>query len=783
MKRILIVLFFLSTVLQTNAQLIINEVSQGPSGSKEYVELLVYGTPVCDSQTIDIRGWIIDDNNGWHAGGSGTGIAAGHKRFANLAQWASVRMGSLILIYNETDRNALIPADDTADSNHDCVYILPGSSRLFDHNTDVPSAPPAVFSTYSGAAYGATGTWSSLAMANGDDAFHVVKPDSINWPYFAVGWGNNTALTNVYFAGAADKKIMHMVNTIDNNPFNPANYRKDTIIVGSSPETPGAPNNLANAGWINAMKHSCLPFTRTTIVKDTSICRGRSILAGGALRSIAGTYYDTLRATIGCDTIKRTNLSILPPPSVSRNISICTGDSILLGGRYRNSAGTYYDTLHPASSCDSILATNLSILIRLSGTRSVTICNGDSILLGGIYRRTGGAYFDTLHPSGSCDSILTTNLNIAPRLSGTRNQTICAGDSYFAGGASQTRPGIYYDTLHPVGSCDSVVQTILLVINPSLHTDSVRICNGDRYYAGGAWQISAGTYYDTLISWRSCDSILTTVLILKPIRSAIVNRVICQGDSYYAGGAMQSTPGIYFDTLTSSISCDSILQTNLSLNRRDSISIDTNICIGQVYNGTRIYADTLLRMMNRNVFGCDSIVEVNVNALPAPAVNAGSDTNINYGETAQLLATGALSYLWSNGLRGPLIFVNPTLTTTYMVTGSNANGCEGTDSVTVFIRRIDDLRYFAIPDAFTPNGDGLNDRFNIVGRDNVILDAFRIFNRWGELVFDNQFSYDGWDGSIQGKPQPSETYVYYISGKTVQQSTEFKRTGTISLIR
>jgi hypothetical protein len=81
-------LLILSTTI-TKAQLIINEVSQGPAGSQEYVEFLVIGNPTCASSTVDLRGWVIDDNNSWHAVGSGTGIAFGHKRFSNAAQLSS----------------------------------------------------------------------------------------------------------------------------------------------------------------------------------------------------------------------------------------------------------------------------------------------------------------------------------------------------------------------------------------------------------------------------------------------------------------------------------------------------------------------------------------------------------------------------------------------------------------------------------------------------------------------------------------------------------------------
>src|SRR3990172_7211497 len=88
---VIICLYGLLFTSNTFSQIIINEVSQGADGSKEYVEMLVIGNGVCNS-CVDIRGWIFDDNNGWHASpiGIGQGIAPGCMRFAYDPQWACV---------------------------------------------------------------------------------------------------------------------------------------------------------------------------------------------------------------------------------------------------------------------------------------------------------------------------------------------------------------------------------------------------------------------------------------------------------------------------------------------------------------------------------------------------------------------------------------------------------------------------------------------------------------------------------------------------------------------
>ena len=126
------------------AQVAINEFSNGTTGAEEYVELVVTGTPACGACT-DISGWIVDDNNGYFEPGHGSGIASGHMRFANVPQWQCINIGSIILIYNNDDKNPLIPADDPTDADSNCVYILPHDHPFLpEHNSSLASNAVAI---------------------------------------------------------------------------------------------------------------------------------------------------------------------------------------------------------------------------------------------------------------------------------------------------------------------------------------------------------------------------------------------------------------------------------------------------------------------------------------------------------------------------------------------------------------------------------------------------------------------------------------------------------------
>ena len=158
------------------------------------------------------------------------------------------------------------------------------------------------------------------------------------------------------------------------------------------------------------------------------------------------------------------------------------------------------------------------------------------------------------------------------------------------------------------------------------------------------------------------------------------------------------------------------------------------------------------------------------------------------GDQFQLSAVaGATTFTWSPsvGLDNPNI-PDPIVTigdiggdVMYRVTASTAAGCKGEGYIRVRVYSGPDLY---VPTGFTPNGDGLNDTFFAfpVGMKKLLY--FRVFNRWGQMVFSTSTLNDGWDGKFGGKNQPSGGYVWMVQGLTKDDRMITKK-GTIFLIR
>ncbi len=194
---------------------------------------------------------------------------------------------------------------------------------------------------------------------------------------------------------------------------------------------------------------------------------------------------------------------------------------------------------------------------------------------------------------------------------------------------------------------------------------------------------------------------------------------------------------------------------------------------------TQTYTVTII-----DIYGCDYSDQVTVNVWPSAVAHAGPDQVIVTGQMIQLNGSGGISYDWTppDGLSDPNIpdpLASPQSSTWYTLHVVDINGCEDWDSVYIEVRP---LTTVYIPNAFSPNGDGQNDVYYVEDHNDFTLVSFRIFNRWGELVFETNDPSKGWDGTFDGKKQPVGTYVYILEGYGSLGERIFKR-GNITLLR
>jgi len=201
---------------------------------------------------------------------------------------------------------------------------------------------------------------------------------------------------------------------------------------------------------------------------------------------------------------------------------------------------------------------------------------------------------------------------------------------------------------------------------------------------------------------------------------------------------------------------------------------------------TPLVSTTYLLKVN-DVLGCPkptyAVVNIGVEKLVADAGPA--DTAIVVNQPLQLNGTGAQFFHWAppTGLNDPNI-ANPVALLTesqkYTLTVTSLAGCTAEDTIHVSVYKV--LPDLYVPDAFTPNGDGINDVFRPIPIGIKKLNYFKVYNRLGQLVYSTTTQKQGWNGTFKGQPQDPGVFVWIAEGVDYLDKT-LERKGSVTLIR
>jgi gliding motility-associated-like protein len=295
---------------------------------------------------------------------------------------------------------------------------------------------------------------------------------------------------------------------------------------------------------------------------------------------------------------------------------------------------------------------------------------------------------------------------------------------------------------------------------------TISICQGQNY----AGYTTSGTYIDTLISVYGCDSIRTLILTVKPGSYSSIAQTICSGQTYSG----YNVSGTYIDTLLATNGCDSIRTLILTVNPKSYSAVGQTICSGQTYSGYSTsgnYIDTLVAAN-----GCDSIRTLQLAVLPRPSPDLGADKNLCSGDSLILYPGQFDSYLWQDGTTQNHVTVKQPGLYSVVVT----NNCGTAKDEIIIKEKICDI-YF--PSSFTPNHDGKNDLFKILGAYNLSDYHLTIYNRWGQRVFETADYLKGWNGIVNGQLQETATFVWYCEFNKSGNPNKTKMKGTVTLIR
>ncbi len=492
-----------------------------------------------------------------------------------------------------------------------------------------------------------------------------------------------------------------------------------------------------------------------------TICAGESLFVGGANQTTSGNYVDEFVSVSGCDSLVTTNLTVLDPILVNESAQVCQGGSILIGGELQSTPGNYTEVFESVQGCDSVVVTNLSIIPAPIIEESVEICPGQSYFVGGAEQTEPGEYSDIITDGDGCQTVVITTLSIESSVIVNESATICQGQSIFLGGADQTIGGVYTDIETDGDGCEITILTTLTVSPPTVVEEIAEICEGQSIFLGGANQTEPGVYTDIISDLNGCDVIIETTLSIVDQIQVSVNAAICPGDSLFVGGGWQNIPGDYTDVFDTEAGCDSIVVTNLSLLPAISIELDEAICQGDslFVGGAYQYEAGSYFDSFTTEEGCDSLVTTNLTLHPAPA------PNIDF--TGGVLTTGqATSYQWYfngmiiNGANNQ--FLVPDAQGSYSVVVTNAQGCTGESEPFAYV--VDSVSEVGVLSGFNvyPNpGTGLYFVDRSATQD-AVLNIFDLTGRMVDALI--RRTENGW--AVDLSSQASGTYLFVVRSES-----------------
>jgi gliding motility-associated-like protein len=323
----------------------------------------------------------------------------------------------------------------------------------------------------------------------------------------------------------------------------------------------------------------------------------------------------------------------------------------------------------------------------------------------------------------------------------------------------------------------------LTVNNTGLTNQSRSVCRSQLPLSWNGLTINqAGSYTRTLTGVAGCDSTVSLVLTVTDTAFSNTRISLCAGDVPYVwNGNSYSVSGIYRKSFTAASGCDSVAVLDLLVRNPILTEQSSSVCANELpYRWQSLlltesgnYADTLA-----DVNGCDSVLRLSFTVYPVPlAPRLGNDTLICSGERFDLRPGIYSSYRWQDNSTASIYTVSAP--GTYHVRVADANGCSLSDTIQVGL--VANCADIVFPTGFSPNNDGLNDRFGPLGNLSLISDyRLTIFNRYGQAVFNSNNPFQKWEASDSQYLPGAYTWI-----STYRYRKDMRRTqrGTVMLVR
>ena len=512
-------------------------------------------------------------------------------------------------------------------------------------------------------------------------------------------------------------------------------------------------------------------------------CAGQNIVVQGNAYSKDTVLNLVSPNRFGCDSLHKVTLAFKAILQGSNKQTICNNTSYSFGNQILTTSGIYTKTEKTNAGCDSTTTLTLTVLPKKSSTISQTICDGNTFLFNNLTLKTSGIYTKTEKTNAGCDSTTTLTLTVLPKKASTISQTICDGNTFLFNNLNLKTSGIYTKTEKTSTGCDSTTTLTLTVLPKKSSTISQTICDGNSFLFNNQTLAASGIYTKTEKTSVGCDSTTTLTLTVLPKKASIISQTICDGNTFLFNNLTLKTSGIYIKTEKTSAGCDSTTTLTLTVLPKKVSTISQTICDGNtfLFNNLNLKTSGIYIKTEKTSAGCDSTTTLTLKVVPLPKITTENVVKIKRGD-AQVLTLKVQSnevykvdwqpntYLNKNDTT--VVVCTPQEAIKYKIVVSTANNCS---SETTIVIEVENGNKVYIPTAFSPNGDGINDTWEVYSDDSSLdIVSVKVYNRLGGLVHD---SITPW----LAESAIADIYTYVIVLKVNEKTEVYK--GDVMVVR
>jgi gliding motility-associated-like protein len=521
-------------------------------------------------------------------------------------------------------------------------------------------------------------------------------------------------------------------------------------------------------------------------------CLGTTVEYEGVALSPGEQREFVFQNAVGCDSLVTVTVSALPVSVGQEQLEACPGTTVEYEGVALSPGEQREFVFQNAVGCDSVVTVTVSALPVSVGQEQLVACLGTTVEYEGEALSPGEQREFVFQNAVGCDSVVTVTVSALPVSVGQEQLETCLGTTVEYEGVALS-PGEQREFVfqNAVG-CDSVVTVTVSALPVSVGQEQLVACLGTTVeYEGEA--LSPGEQREFVFQNAvGCDSVVTVTVSALPVSVGQEQLEACPGTTVeYEGEAL--SPGEQREfVFQNAVGCDSVVTVTVSALPVSVGQEQLEACPGTTveYEGETLSPGEQREFVFQNAVGCDSVVTVSVQALPPLEVSIASYPIDCENPLGELVATvlsgddGALSLSWSNGASGP--HLQTALPGSYTLLAQN--GCEEVRREALLESFLPDpSALFYIPNAFSPNGDGVNDEFRSYSPAGLALTRYElmVFDRWGNMLFRTEDPTAGWDGFHRGRRMNPGMFVWQVRAVALlcEREVEVEEKGGVYLVR